>query len=501
MNNDGVSDYIKKTINLTPEMRFNILKILSKQVWKSILTNKSAIVLIIIFNVMLLLSLFSGYRTIIQQQDLVKEYSHEVRERWENSPDKHPHRMAHYGYVVFRQKFPLSFFDFGMDSYLGNTVFLEAHRQNTVNFSEASLSNGLLRFGEISAGMILQLLLPLLLFFWGFGLIARERENSTLRILLTQGVSWQELIVGKALGLFYLSFSIFITAIIAGLVLLLINDQTHHNPQAFVRFFILLIGYAVYFFIISLLGVYVSARSKNTKTALIKLIACWLVFTLILPKISQVAGQSLFPSPSKIAFDTAVEEELIRQGDSHDPNDPHYKALKDSLLTAYKVDSTHKLPFNYGGYVMREGERLSAETYSRHQEKLVRIYQQQQNAVRLTALVNPFIAIKNLSMALSGTDYATYNDFQNQVEAYRYKQAQAMNELQIKLISNTIKSSSDKNAAINSQNWKDFPDFNYHFLSFTQVFSNEIISIISLIILIFGLFFLIRITSNQLSAI
>lgn len=481
-------------------MRFTILKILSRQVLIGTLKNKSTIVLIGIFNILIIAALFSGYSAFRQQQTSVKDHSHEVRERWENNPDKHPHRMAHYGYVVFRQKFPLSFFDFGMDSYLGNAVFLEAHRQNTVNFSEASLSNGLLRFGEISAGMILQVLLPLLLFFWGFDLIARERENGTLRILLTQGISWPELIVGKALGLFYLSLSIFTPAIVIGFILLASNDSGLQNSQAFGRFSVLIISYLVYFSIISLLAVYVSAQSNSSKTALIKLIGCWLVFTLILPKISQVAGQNLFPSPSKIEFDTTVEAALIKQGDSHDPNDPHYKALKDSLLRAYNVDSTHKLPFNYGGYVMREGERLSAEIYNQHQQKLVHTYQQQQNAVRLTALINPFLAIKNLSMALAGTDYNTYNDFQNQVEAYRYKQAQAMNELQIKLISNKIKSSSAKDSAISSQYWKDFPDFDYHFLPFNQVFSKEIISIISLIIWIFGIFFLIKTTSNHLKA-
>jgi ABC-2 type transport system permease protein len=85
-----------------------------------------------------------------------EHYHTKVREGWEKSPDKHPHRMAHYGYVAFRENYPLSFFDFGMDSYLGNAVFLEAHRQNTVNFSEASFSSGLLRFGELSCALILQ---------------------------------------------------------------------------------------------------------------------------------------------------------------------------------------------------------------------------------------------------------------------------------------------------------------------------------------------------------
>ncbi|TDB67449.1 ABC transporter permease [Arundinibacter roseus] len=481
-------------------MRVNQLKLLARQVWTSTLKRPGTRLLLGIFSILLLFALFTGYTNLMEQQQTVEIYSHEVRERWENNPDKHPHRMAHYGYVVFRERFPLSFFDFGMDSYLGNVVFLEAHRQNTVNFSEASLSNGMIRFGEISAAMILQLLLPLLIFFWGFNLISQERENGTLRILLTQGVSWPELIVGKALGLFGLSLLIFLPAATLGLILLVTNPTTNEHPQAYVRFLGMISGYLVYFSILSFLAVYFSARSHSSKSALIQLIGFWLFFTLILPKVSQVVGQTIYPSPTKIEFDTAVEEELIRQGDSHNPNDPHFKALKDSLLTAYGVDSTQKLPFNYGGYVMREGEKLSAQTYARHQTELVRIYQKQQNFVRYTAFLNPYMAIRNLSMAWSGTDYAAYNDFQKQAEDYRYKLAQTMNELQIKYIGNRVISSADKSAIISQENWANFPDFHHVFLPISHVFTYEWISMVSLFFWILGLGFLVKKSSKGLRA-
>jgi ABC-2 type transport system permease protein len=45
--------------------------------------------------------------------------------------------------------------------------------------------------------MILQLLVPLLLLFLGFNTVSALRENGTLKMILCQGVSWQELILGK----------------------------------------------------------------------------------------------------------------------------------------------------------------------------------------------------------------------------------------------------------------------------------------------------------------
>jgi len=154
-----------------------------------------------------------------------------------------------------------------------------------------------------------------------------------------------------------------------------------------------------------------------------------------------VAAQVLYPSPSKIEFDSMVEQELIQQGDSHDPDDPHFKAIKDSLLLAYKVTSTKELPFNYSGFIMKEGEKLSTEIYRKHEKRLINTYEKQSKVVNAMALFNPYLAIKNISMVLSGTDFGSYKIFKREAEDYRYNLAQTMNNLQIEHISNYTASS------------------------------------------------------------
>jgi ABC-2 type transport system permease protein len=479
-------------------MKIRNLKIIAKQVVINLMKLGSTRWLIILFITSSAFALLSGYQEMNTQQELAIHYSQQIRERWEANPDKHPHRMAHYGYVAFRQKYPLSFFDFGMDSYVGKSVFLEAHKQNTINFSEAGQSSGLLRFGQISAVLWLQLLLPLLLFFWGYDLIAKEREEGTLKLLLIQSASWQELILGKTLGLFSMSLIIVIPILLFGFILTVINEV---SADSLIRYSLLSFSYISYFFVISLIAIFVSAQSKTAKASLIKLIGCWLLFTLVMPRISQVVGQNIYPAPSKVAFDAAIEAELVKHGDSHNPNDPYYAALKDSLLKAYQVDSTHKLPFNYSGVVMKEGEKLSAEIYEQHQAKLVDIYMKQQNIIKLASFFNPYLAIKNLSMALSGTDYASFNDFQSQVEVYRYNLAQTMNELQIKYISNRAKNSADKNAKLERKYWAEFPDFTYQFLGVKDVLKAEQTSILAMLSWLIALYSLIYFSNKWFKAI
>jgi ABC-2 type transport system permease protein len=482
-------------------MRIKIIRILSRQVWRNKLTNSATGFLVVTCNILLIVALIAGYSNICSQQEASKKYSHEVRERWENQPDKHPHRMAHYGYVAFRQPYPLSFFDFGVDSYVGKSVFLEAHKQNTVIFSEVSLSGSLLRFGEITAGMIFQILLPLLIFFLGFDVISKERENGTLKLLLTQGINWGEVIIGKSIGLFSLALILVVPSLLIGLVLVVLIDSGNEGYRIYLRYGLLVAFYLMYFFVIALLTVLISAKSSNSRSSLTTMIVVWLIFILVFPRLAQFIGYNLYPTPSKIEFDTKVEQDLLQLGDSHNPNDPHFKHLKDSLLKLYNVDSVHQLPFNYSGFVMREGERLSSTAYAIHQHSLVKSYIEQQKLFKYMAAINPYMAIKNISMGLSGSDYRSFNDFHNQTEVFRYQLAQRMNELQMKHISNQSKGSAAKQSKISKDYWLQHPEFHHLFLTPRSVIESELISFASILLWLTVLFVCIKLFAHQLKAI
>lgn len=467
-----------------------IAQLVVKAAWKY----KATWILFAVTVLLVSYSLITGYQQYKEQQHIRMTYQQKARESWESNPDKHPHRMAHYGSFAFRPRHPLSFFDFGMESYTGNTVFLEAHKQNSVNFSEAGFSTGLLRFGEISMAIIVQLLSPMIIFFLGFGLIASERENGTLSILLTQGARWQELLVGKSLGLFAVMLLFLLPVFISSGILLVAASPYDEGALIIQRGFLLVGIYLCYLLILSFIAVCISALSTTAKQSLLLLIGLWLVFMVLLPRGLQSLGDKLYPAPGKLAFEAAVEKELIQQGDSHNPDDVHYKKLKDSLLQTYQVDSVQKLPFNYSGFVMREGERISAMIYNQHQQQLWDIYRKQNSVTSWAVFVNPFIAIRNLSMSLTGTDFEAYTDFQQQAETYRYQLAQRMNELQMKYISNKKPGPEDNPYVISSSHWKELPDFHYQFPAFTTIMKQQSIAWISLVywflFLVIGIAFL-----------
>lgn len=300
------------------------------------------------------------------------------------------------------------------------------------------------------------------------------------------------------LGLLSLVSLLYFPVIIVSVMLWLSLAGFKVSIDEVTRLLWIILSYFGYFFIISLVCVLVSATSKTSKSSLIKLISIWLLFIVIMPRAAQAFGSYTHPAPSKIDFDTRVESELIKAGDSHNPDDIHYKGIKDSLLKTYKVATVEELPFNYSGYIMAEGEKLSAGIYNKYWNEQLNIYEKQNNISTYLSFINPFLAIQNLSMAITGSDFNSYVSYQEQVEEYRYKLAQLMNKLQMENISNKKQGATDKPYTISKDHWKEMPDFSYRFIGQKDLFRNEISAILSLIIWGAGLLFLIHFMSKKI---
>jgi ABC-2 type transport system permease protein len=462
-------------------MKKNIILLLARQFCKDVFQQKAIYMLMLLFAVLVVYAAYTGHRQMASQNEMKHTYQHAIRQSWENNPDKHPHRMAHYGSFALRYKHPLSLFDAGMESYTGNAVYLEAHKQNSIIYSEASFSTGMLRLGEISLAMLLQIVLPLILFFTGYHAIAADRENGTLKILLSQGAGWKELILGRSIGLLGIAALFFIPVIIISTGLLLLHNNTVANAGTAMRLLATTFSYTIFFSLICVGTILISATSNTAKESLIKLLSIWFLFAIVLPKTVQAIGAAAYPIPAKVVFETAVEKDIVKQGDSHNPDDPFYKKFKDSILKANNVDSAHKLKFNFGGVVGKKGEELSSQTYVKHQDSLYRIYNRQINFSKLFSFVNPFVAIRHQSMTLAGTDFSAYVHYQQQAEQYRYKLAQQMNDWQIEYIPNKAPKEGSHALHIDKKHWQEFPDFNFQYNNFGAVLQSSFISSLALL--------------------
>jgi ABC-2 type transport system permease protein len=337
------------------------------------------------------------------------------RHEWEEQ-EANPHSAAHFGTYLFKPSSVLEIYDHGLNNFLGNTYRVEAHVQHEVNHSEAENSDTPLRFGELSVSLVFQLLLPLMILLISFNAISKEREGNTLKVLLMQRAKPSSVIWGKLLGIYAIVLTVVLPALLLLAVPFLIGNA---GKELIVRYLLLSGVYLVYFLLFTGIGLTLSAISKTSQTALASALGLWIVLAILLPRATTRWIDSAHPLPSRYDFNRQLSQGY-QQGLDKDGNitERRNNYLKQTLQK-YKVDSISKLPVNFDGLSMQFGEDYNSKVYDHLSGKVEATIGKQQEQLEHFSLLNPFQAIQQLSMGLTGTDYFHHLSFHHQAKEYR----------------------------------------------------------------------------------
>lgn len=365
-----------------------------------------------------------------------------------DQPERHPHRVVHYGQFALRPLGPLAFFDFGVDAYTGHLVYLEGHRQNGANLGDARQSSLLLRFGQLSPAFVLQLLLPLLIVLLAHAAIARERADGSLRLLRVQGLGLPRIVAGKLLAHAALALGLSLPALLA----LLAVGAAQASLGAALLLSALYLLHALGWVLLALL---VSLMAPRPREALLAGLSLWAVLCIALPRLAADQIQHAQALPTRVATDIGVQKALAAIGDSHNPGDPHFSAFREGVLKRYGVERIEDLPVNYGGLVMLEGERLTSELFAQQMDTLQTNETAQSDLLARVGWVAPLLALRPASMQLAGTDAATHRAFLQQAEQHRYAFVQALNTLHAE----KIRQVDDRAQKLSRDEWARLPRF------------------------------------------
>lgn len=403
-------------------------------------------------------------------------------ELFEAQPARHPHRMVHYGSYVYRPIGALAGFDSGIDPFSGTTLYLEGHRQNSATISAVRENSSLMRFGQLTPAFVLQTLAPLLLIFLGFGVITRERTHGRLQLLLSSGVTEQELILGKILALSSVGLVAIVPAWLA-LTLMAVTMPAEGTAAAIIG-----LGYGLYLLIWIVGIVAASALAGSGQAALITLIGIWCFVAIVAPRGAAELANRLEPLQSRAASDLIIQAELRRLGDSHNPDDPFFADFKARTLAEYGVTKVEDLPFNFRGAVSAEGEALTSRLFNKHFAKLAASQRTQSQIVSSLSILSPAIAVRRISMACAGTDLETHLRFLQQSEAHRFAMVQYLNGLhrnRLSLADDAARSKdrqAEQRTRIGADNWAKVPDFAFKPTSAAERFRAAIAQILTLLL-------------------
>ncbi|MEO1035720.1 MAG: DUF3526 domain-containing protein [Pseudomonadota bacterium] len=375
-------------------------------------------------------------------------------------PDRHPHRMVHYGHYVFRTPAPLAVIDPGVDPLTGTVMFLEGHRQNTATFPAAYTAPQVAGFEYLTPAFTYQVLVPLVLVVVGFSIVSRERELQTDVQLTAQGLGSQALWTGKSLAL--LSLSVLLLLPLAAGALFALS----RGASAFAAL-VLIGGYFAYLAFWSFAIVGISARTKSSAMALLVSCIAWIAIAVVMPRLVSDLTGALSPVTGKIESDFALIEAMRDVGDGHNAADPAFDQLRANLFAEYGVDKAEDLPVNLRGIVAEAAETELTKVLNEFSDARMQEEQAQAALARRGALLSPMLALRNASMQTVGSDLGNYHRFLHEAEAARFEFVQGLNRAHISELSyiDDINRNKDEasgiRARISADNWRVLQTFDF----------------------------------------
>ncbi|MBH0012452.1 DUF3526 domain-containing protein [Pseudoalteromonas sp. NZS100_1] len=440
---------------------FSKVVIVAKDEWRYWLRSKIAMTVLAIGLVLTLASVIVTAITMMELSHTRHELQTTSDKSFVDQPDRHPHRMVHYGHYAFRTPSPLSTLDPGIDAYTGNSIFLEGHRHNSAMFADSRQGTALTKLGSLTPAFIVQTLAPLLLILIGYSGISRERELQTLSYLLSQGTSGVTLIAGKGLALLSVVGLILTPLTVSALFTVAAGESL----LAVVSF---VVGYALYLTVWVLLILLASSVFSKNSGSFTALAFVWILLCIVMPRVASTSASTAVPSAGKIETDFAVKAQLRKLGDGHNANDPAFMQFKQSLLKKYNVKSIDELPINFRGLVASESEAKLTNVLNKFAEQRMQAELKQTKVSRYFGWVSPMVAIRSLSMIVVGTSIETHHRFLRETEQLRFDFVQGLNKVHVEKLSyqddmnRNASTEATKQARVSAQNWQVLQNFTFN---------------------------------------
>ena len=429
-----------------------------------------------------------------QQFEMARQ---EVRQAWLNQGPQNPHNAAHYGHYVFKPVYAVQVLDNGIGQFAGSIIRLEAHAQNEPKFSAAESRTESSRFGEVSFSWLLQVLMPLFIILLCFNTVSADKEQENLKLVAAQGLSNKQYLAGKITAGFLIITALAFVGLITQWLVIKIMANAAAVPQDVLHSIGWFTVYLLYFFILITFSVCASAWASSSKNSLLLQVAAWVLLIVIMPKLTANIGTQLYPMQQRTAFEKAFRVDVEKGINGHDPKSERYKKFEDSLLKKYKVDSMTQLPVNLDGLAMDAGENYGNMVYDKHFAKIRNTIKQQNSISKYASLINPFLAVRNLSMGLSQSDYQHQLKFVADAEQYR---RYLINNLNTKMAYGGSKTG-DWDWQVNAAYWETVKDFDYGRPSFVWSIKNYLYEAVMLLLWIIFAVLLYILTAKKMKLI
>ena len=199
---------------------------------------------------------------------------------------------------------PLAEFAVGAGMLLPHSAAITPWKNTANLFTNYQFANPtLLRYGTIDMSFVIVILLPLVMIAVSFDILAADRSTKRLQSILSQSIGpgqvmWTRLVFRNGVVL--------VAVLLPVLAVALAGGGFPPSTDRLARFAIWLIAAGVYAVFWLAVIAFVATRVRRAETVAATLVTVWGLLTLAIPAVAGTVGEAAFPTPSRLAYLSAM---------------------------------------------------------------------------------------------------------------------------------------------------------------------------------------------------
>lgn len=161
-------------------------------------------------------------------------------------------------------------------------------------------------FPLLDITFVVSVLLSLLALVFSCDAVSGEKEDGTLKLMLTAGVSRAKLLLAKLLGGIVTMMIPFLLSLATALLILFIRGDVQWGGREWAALFWILFGTVLYLMFFLGFGLFLSTRHHSSSAAAMTALFFWVILVLIVPSLSPYIASFLVQPPSRIQLQRQI---------------------------------------------------------------------------------------------------------------------------------------------------------------------------------------------------
>ncbi len=222
-------------------------------------------------------------------------------------------RIRQADFSALRLPTPLSLLALGLEGSLPTQVSSQSHF--FVSSSDDRLGRNVLFdiFQTPDVVYVVNVVMSLLALLFVFDSVCGEKEQGTLKLLLSNSVPRDSVLLGKWVGGFFSVAAPFAVAVLGGFTYIYISGAMEMKGEDMARFGLIFVLSLLYISTFFTLGLMISTLTHRSSTALLVSLLVWICWILVVPNMAPIAARLAAPVPGRQVIEAekqAIDREV-----------------------------------------------------------------------------------------------------------------------------------------------------------------------------------------------